>query len=252
MAGINDHWVRQVRHGTKVLFWALPISVVLSTFGSIGLAVLGGTRSDLRWVALVPAFAGLLLLVGVYGVTAPVPCPEDIKVPDTPRGAVRACAVLAVLGEFARLLARHVRAWPPMPYVWAGERLVVSAAIFLLFLYFRTLAVRFHQARLSQSLWLMAWLGALANLLTIFNLEGMYENLGLSLSTYQILSWSRMSLRFVVWIWAFRLLWTLANRIVIAAQERCINCGYSHVGLTDPRCPECGLAFDMGSANTAT
>ncbi len=34
-------------------------------------------------------------------------------------------------------------------------------------------------------------------------------------------------------------------------RNECVQCGYSLRGLTEPRCPECGMAFDT-PANEAT
>lgn len=239
----NCHWVKQVQRGARLLFWVVLVSALLTSTGSTAVAVLGGTRSDLRWVEFVPTLAELLLLVGVYRVTAPIPCPKDLRAPDTSRQALRACAVLAVFGQLGRLLARHIQTWAPMPYVWTGERFVESVAIFLLFLYLSRLAARFEETRLSWSLALVAWLAAIGNLLFIFSLERMYENLVVSLSTYQALLWSRAFLHLVIWIWALRVLWEFGSTVPVAAEGRCINCGYPHEGLTEARCPECGLAF---------
>lgn len=252
MTGIENHWVQQVRLGNKLLFWALLISVPLTNLGAMAVPLLGGTRSDLRWITLVWTLAELLLLIGVYTLSAPVACPEEIRITDAPRRLLRICTVLAFPGQVVRLVASHIQSWPHIPYMLAGERLAESVAIFCLFLYLRRLGQRFDQRRLCRSLGLIAWVAAIASVLRILSLGGMYREFGLSLSTYNALFWSRESFRLVVWIWALRLLWKCGARIPVAAEGRCINCGYPQAGLMDPRCPECGLAFDLGSANTAT
>ena len=249
---IDDHWVKQLRRGIRFLFWAILISVPLTTLGAMAVPFLGGTRSNLRWITLVWTLAELLLLIGVHTLSEPVACPEEIRVTDAPRRLLRICTVLAFLGQVGRLVASHIQSWPRVPYVLVGERLAESIAIFCLFLYLRRLGQRFDQLRLCRSLGLMAWVAAIANVLRIFSLGGMYREFGLSLSTYNALLWSRLSVDFVVWIWALRLLWKCGTRIPVAAEGRCINCGYTREGLTDPRCPECGLAFDLGSADTDT
>ena len=194
--------------------------------------------------------AEVLLLVGVFALTAPVPCPKETRSPDGPRQLLRVCAVLAVLGQFGRFLAGHMQTWARIPYVWAGERLVESIAIFLLFLYLRALAVRFHEARFSRSLGSVAWIAATGNLLFAFSLEGVYEGFGLSLSTYQALLWSRAFLHLVIWICAIRVLWRFGSMISPAAEVRCINCGYSLEGLSNLRCPECGLGAETRRNDT--
>lgn len=249
---IDDHWVQQVRRGNKVLFRALLISVPLSNLGAMAVPFLGGTRSDLRWITLMWTLAELLLLIGVYTLSAPVACREEIRVTDAPRRLLRICTVLAFLGQVGRLMASHIQSWPHIPYMLAGERLAESVAIFCLFLYLRRLGQRFDQPRLCRSLGLIAWVAAIASVLRIFSLSGLYREFGLSLSTYNALFWSRESFRLVVWIWALRLLWKCVTRIPTATEGRCINCGYPHEGLTDPRCPECGLVFDLGSVNIDT
>ena len=243
MTDVHRHWVRHLRRGTRLVFWVVAVSAVLTSTGAVAVAVLTGTRAGLQWVAFVPMFAELLLLAGVYALTAPVSCPRDIRTPDAPRQLLRVCAVLAVLGQLGRFLAVQMQTWPRTPYVWAGERLLESLAILLFFLYLRGLAVRFHEARISRSVGSVAWLAATANLLLVFNLENIYEDVGVSLSTYQALFWSRASFRLVVWIWVLRVLWRFSSEMPRAADGRCSNCGYTLKGLDSQRCPECGMQF---------
>jgi len=244
MGDIGRCWVDRVRRGARVLFWIVLVSPLVTAIGSLGVTLLTGTRTYERWVVFVPSIGEVLMLISVYALTTAPPCPKEIRVFEGGRQLLRVCAVLTVCGQVARLLAQHIPAWPTMPQVWASERAIESAAIFLVFVYLKTLALRFDQVRLSRSCGVVAWGAALGNLLFVFSLDAMYENLGLSLSTYRILLASRTVFHLVIWMWALQVLWTFGMTLSVATEGRCINCGYPHQGLTEPRCPECGRAFD--------
>jgi len=243
MGDVNRRWVSEVQRGARLLFWVVLVSVLVTNLATASVAVLGGTRQDLRYVAFVPAIAAFVLLMGIYALTTRVPCRRGTEALDAPRRALRVCVVLAVVGRCGRLAVKYI---PPMPQslcVSVGETVVHTVGMFLLFLYLARLAERFDETRLSSSFRLIAWVGPIVSLLLSFGTARISEGLGLSHSTYVLFLVLSVVLGLVAWIWALRLFWKFGTRIQVAAQGRCINCGYSHEGLASPVCPECGLLF---------
>ena len=249
MAEAGCKWVLRLGRGAKLVFWITLVSVPLTNIGAMAVPLLGGARSDLRWITLLWTLAELFLLIGVYELSAPTTFPEEIRVPDSPRRLLRICAVLAFCGQADRLMASIIPNWPQIPYMLPGEILVESVAMSCLFLYLKRLAQRFGEASLTRSLGLVAWIGATANLLLILGFESMYEDLGMSLSMYYVLFWSRALFRLVTWVWILRVLWRCSTRIPVAAEGRCLNCGYPYDGLLVHRCPECSLPFGVTGAS---
>jgi hypothetical protein len=49
---------------------------------------------------------------------------------------------------------------------------------------------------------------------------------------------------FLQWFWRNRFRKLLRQRLIAAGVPICIQCGYDLRGQTEPRCPECGKAFD--------
>lgn len=47
----------------------------------------------------------------------------------------------------------------------------------------------------------------------------------------------------ILFLLAIPLAWTILRRIRPNDELRCRHCGYSLIGLSQPRCPECGLPF---------
>ncbi|HUU85414.1 MAG TPA: hypothetical protein VM243_18090 [Phycisphaerae bacterium] len=247
MTQARCQWIGRVRSGARLLFWVVLVSVLATNVGAMGVAFLGGSRGDLRWVAFIPAAAGFLLLVGVYLLTAPVPHRGLSASPETQRRLLRICAIAVVIGRCGRLFVRHAPSFPGTSFVWIGESLVQALGILLLFLYLGGLASRFREAGLARSMFVLAWVGPIVSLLLSFTLAYIYQDLGLSRSMHLVLSIVRLSLGLVVWIGALWLMWRFGTRIPAAAEGRCVNCGYSLHGLRDPRCPECGAPWEAAS-----
>ena len=243
MDNIGRDWPKEVRRGVRLVFWVVLGSALLTCVCSTIVAVFGGDGSGLRWVALVPAVAALLLLGGVYAIAGPIPGIEEIRTADHLRRTLRVCATVAAFGQVARFVAGQIQMWPRMPYLWACERLVEGLTVFLLFIYLRKLAMRFGESRLSRSLGVMACLGALARLRHVLSVEGIAAEFDFSRLGYQVILLSKVAFGLCVGVWALVLLWRFGNRIVVATNDRCFNCGYPHQGLDERRCPECGLSF---------
>ena len=49
---------------------------------------------------------------------------------------------------------------------------------------------------------------------------------------------------FLQWVWRHRFRRLLRKRLIATGVPICIKCGYDLRGQTEPRCPECGTAFE--------
>lgn len=242
----DRYWVSRIRLGAQILFWSVLVSVLLTNLSAAGIAVFGGTRAHLRWVAFVPAVAGFALLIGIWLVSLPAP---RVERHDSWGARVRLLRAVAGLGAVARcviLVLKHTERTRAAPYVWLGVGLVESVSVFLLFMHVRGLSVRFGEGKLGRLSGLTAWISSIGILLITLNTRRLVQELGLSSTMRLVFSAIPLLLGVVAWVLVLQVLWRFGRRIAGAADGKCSNCGYSREGLTDIRCPECGRMCAVG------
>ena len=70
---IKLDWVRRVRFGAGLLFWALLIPVTVVNLVAFVLPFVGGRLDHVKWVGLFHTLAGVPVLMGVFALTTPEP-----------------------------------------------------------------------------------------------------------------------------------------------------------------------------------
>ena len=239
---IKLDWVRRVRYGASVLFWALLIPVTVINLVAFVLPFVGGRLEHLKWLGLLHLLAGGPVLMGVLALTTPEP--ERESQPGRPFlcRALRYLVILEVLQRIGYRMSRLTVDVTDVIYVALGCYLIsilftVSGLLFL-----RGLSLRCSADDLAPAF------RAVAVVYPVFIcLEIAVHYLaepGAATGFPPRLLWItiRLALYCGIGIWGLVLLWRFRGRLLRILEHRCVRCAYPLRGLPEPRCPECGQA----------
>ncbi len=235
-------WVRRVRYGAGLLFWALLFPLGVINLVAFVLPFVGGRLDHLKWVGLIHVLAGAPVLMGVLALTTPEPERESAPGRHFLCRALQYLVILEVLQRIAHWVSRLTIDFTDVIYVALGCDLVSLLFTVSGLLYLRVLSLRFGADDLGRAF------RAVAVVYTVFML--------LDTAVY-FLPEPRAATRYtatIFWIlipgalyagigiWGLVLLSRLRGRLLRVLENRCIRCAYPLRGLPEPRCPECGQA----------
>lgn len=237
----EERWTRKVREGARLLFWVTVLSTVLVGCVAFSLPLIGGTRRDLMWVAVIPACAGLGVAYAVFSITTSEPGGTPIR--SGRRTMLRIIAGLDAVVRLGAPISMALANPANTNYFLVGKNFVRIGFACAFFLYVRSLAIRFGLGKLTRTAGTLVWLFPLSSLampLAFDVFGGTIQPNGLLYFCCDAI------LKLSVGIWALYFLWRFGNAIILAARGRCLRCGYLLAGLTECRCSECGTPFSRG------
>lgn len=238
-------WARKVRSGLRLLFWSILVSELIGNSLAFALPFVGGTLDDLRWVALLHALAGLLIILAIFRLTA---IPNTTTIGRHSATAVRVLIVLEILRRFMATVVPF--SWDPgnATLLNIADALVRTALPIVLLNYVGGLSFRFGRIAMGWSIRIAGLLVSLGAAASYFE----HEILEALPSFISFGSWGFVALgvyQLLVGMWALYLLWRVGGHVSAMTSGRCLNCGYSKFGTTSHRCPECGASFVIESAD---
>lgn len=232
--------LRIVLSGMRLVIWTvLAATLVANIFGFLT-ALLGGAEPDLGWISFIPATGALLVVIGVYRLTIPLPM-EGTQNTQTNLG--RALRSLAVLDCLFTMVPMLVYSGP-----YAGATLTVDVVFALIgvthpivFLaYVRFLTKSLNLVELGQKTKVVAWILGVTLVVggcyfTIIGHATEKPNplIGHGLSLLQL----------AILVWAWTILWRFARALRRIYSGRCPLCDYDCRAMAQPRCPECGTSM---------
>ncbi len=245
MRDARPGWVRSVSVGSRVLFWTLLSSAILTSLSAFAIPLLGGTREDLGYVMLIPTLASVGILGGVVAL-AQDPTTTTGGHGITIRRALPVLAALAVVVRWTRFLSTHILESADLYYLWILDSVSEMVLAFAVCSYLRALASRFEKRRFACAAGIMAWVSAAVSGLLSVDTGAICSDIGMSYGEYQLVLYTKIGVGLAVWVGALVLLSKFAQMLSEGSRGRCVQCGYTLGGLNEARCPECGTGFDGG------
>ncbi len=241
-------WLLQVRQGTRFLFWVILFTPFLNNVGIIPYLLYGGSQGErvlswMTWSAAVAIYVMKLgMLIGGYLVSRPLRCSSVIAVNNISRQVLRIC----VISLFLMLVYRWgvaIGFLPRFALVLGGGGLILNTAgAFCLFQYFEGLMENYGRKRLARFAGVVKWFAGFAYVIPYIVLNHVVVNAVLPLVSSNTAYWLISGFRVCVGVVVLWLLWRIGSALVLAAEGKCVGCGYSLEGLVERRCPECGLS----------
>ena len=250
-AGFDDIRLRRLRRGSTLIIISLLLPTVLINITAFSFPLLGVGFTALPYLRIFWILFAAPLLIGVFLLTTR---PSSIKPPgiEAHRGnCLRAISIGYVVVVFCYSVFR-ILGGVGDPCCLEVEAVLGAVANVLGARYVVLLSLELNDASGARAAkrWALAYAitRAVIVLLTVADHVvqlDIAENLdwALELSWYGLHGW--------LWIWGFAILFRLRKILGRCLQhDCCIGCGYLLIGLTEPRCPECGRAFDLLKTGT--
>lgn len=242
MRNARQGWVRSVCLGSRVLFWTVLTSALLTSLSGFAIPFLGGSREDLEYVMLIPTFASVGILGGAVALA------RDPTIPGgaggmTLRRALPVLSALVVVLRWTEFLSTHIFESTDIYYLWILDSVFEMLLAFAVFSYLCTLAKRFERKAFARAAGIMAWVSAAVSGAMSVNTGGVCDDIGMPYEDYLFVLYAKIGVAMIVWVGVLVLLWRFARMLMEASTGRCVKCGYTLGGLKEARCPECGTGF---------